>query len=629
MGLKAIVVRDSRDGRSWSAPRTVLNDTLPSKWPGDDGISMGTAVYDGVRRTVLLFYAACSHVPGRAAPAPAHCPHSKLLVRSPDQGQHWSAPQDLTGMLAAMPGIWGPGPATGIQILAGSPPVRAAGRLLVCGSYRPMPKYSAKRPVRSISQCIISDDHGETFSVAGSANYSGRQGTSTDHQPNEVQPALLSNGSVLLSARDVGKGDGHRLLALSTDSGQSFGAARPEKQLYDYPSTEGSMLRHGRCLYVSNLGEDTASRRTNDPCEAPPAPSPCSFRHNLTLHESCDDAETWKLLRSVWAGPAAYSSLASLPWRSDAVGVLFESGPMQATDSLAPYRQLSFAEVPLRLASAPGPGIKSDDHAAGSSSKHPQGRGGGASGPTMCQAASMQPVCGDARLSSVGNCLVCVLQSPVLAGCDEASMDAFCQSGEDAGAVWHAAPSSDGGAGSIVAALRAAGEVAKLQNRATTVQLASGRYQLREPLVLPGGVSLLGAQSGGGTVLSGGVAITGWAPDGLGARPWLWRASLPPPLRGAFREFSNGPRKEGWANGTTDDAIRQLWVNGQRRGVARTKLLRYLAATGTGIVAFPGQLRRTYNSSSVRAVTYQHWTAAPRTVAGTSNVVCPADEMPG
>ena len=146
--------------------------------------------------------------------------------------------------------------------------------------------------------------------------------------------------------------------------------------------------------------------------------------------------------------------------------------------------------------------------------------------------------------------------------------------------------------------------------------------------MLPSGVTLRGTQGDNGTVLSGGVAITGWAPDVLGARPWLWRAPLPSPLRGAFREFSNGPRKEGWANGTTDDAIRQLWVGGQRRGVARTQLLRYLSVTGTGIVAFPGQLARSWNSSSVRAVTYQHWTAAPRTVAGTSNVVCPADEAP-
>ena len=402
VGLKAIVVRDSRDGKSWSPPRAILNDTLPSKYPGDDGISFGTAVYDTSTRTVFFFYVTCSHVPGRAAPAPAHCPHSKFVLRSTDEGVHWSAPQDVTSMLATIPGIWAPGPATGIQL--------PTGRLLVCGSYRPMPKYSAKPPVRSISQCITSDDHGAVWRVAGFSNYSGVQGTATDHEPNEVQPALLANGSVLLNSRDVGKGHGHRLLALSTNGGHSFGPARAETQLYDYPSTEGSMIRLGDCLFVTNLGEDKANRRDNDPCETPPAPSPCAFRHNLTLHSSCDEAKTWQSHGALWAGPAAYSSLSSLPWRSDAVGVLFESGPLLATDTMAPYRQLSFVEAPVESTR-----IKNDE--------------------------------------------------------DET--------------VWHAAPRSDGGAASVVAALHAAGEAARLQNRVTTVQLASGRYQLREPLEIP------------------------------------------------------------------------------------------------------------------------------------------------
>ena len=107
------------------------------------------------------------------------------------------------------------------------------------------------------------------------------------------------------------------------------------------------MIRHGNCLVVSNLGEEPADRAHNDPCEPPPKPSPCASRHNLTVHLSCDEAASWRALGStlstgtlvcavsacgdgavllwgvgVYPGPAAYSSLASLPWRSDAVGTL-------------------------------------------------------------------------------------------------------------------------------------------------------------------------------------------------------------------------------------------------------------------------------------------------------------------
>ena len=80
------------------------------------------------------------------------------------------------------------------------------------------------------------------------------------------------------------------------------------------------MIRHGNCLVVSNLGEEQADRVHNDPCEPPPKPSPCASRHNLTVHLSCDEAASWRALGSVYPGPAAYSSLASLPWRADAVG---------------------------------------------------------------------------------------------------------------------------------------------------------------------------------------------------------------------------------------------------------------------------------------------------------------------
>ena len=344
VGLKAIVVRSTRDGKVWSDPRTILNDTAPSRFPGEDGISMGTALWDTHTKTAFLFYVTCGHVPGRAAPAPAHCPHAKFVMTSSDEGMSWSLPRNLTAALAAMgmPGIWAPGPATGISL--------PTGRLLACGSYRPSPKYSTTPPVRSISQCIASDDYGTSWRKVGAANYSGIQGTSSDLQPNEVQPALLANGSILLNMRNVGKGHGYRLLSMSTDRGENFGPAWNEKQLYDYPSTEGSMIQHGSCLYVSNLGETPSDRKVNDPCEPAPQPSPCSSRHNLTLHASCDQAKTWQMMLSIYPGPAAYSSLSTLPWNKANIGVLFESGPVAAanrTDGmLAPYHQLTYAELP-------------------------------------------------------------------------------------------------------------------------------------------------------------------------------------------------------------------------------------------------------------------------------------------
>ena len=86
---------------------------------------------------------------------------------------------------------------------------------------------------------------------------------------------------------------------------------------------------------------------------------------------------------------------------------------------------------------------------------------------------------------------------------------------------------------------------------------------------------------GGGTVLSGGIAICGWRPDDLTGRQWLWKADLPAALQGAYSEHDE---LYGWANGT----VRQLWVGGERRVVARTKLMRFALALSSGLIAKPG-----------------------------------------
>ena len=158
--------------------------------------------------------------------------------------------------------------------------------------------------------------------------------------------------------------------------------------------------------------------------------------------------------------------------------------------------------------------------------------------------------------------------------------------------MWHAAPHTDGGADNVVAALRSAGAAVQMWGGSATVQLVAGRYQLRSSLEIPSGVSLRGA-TGSSTVLSGGIAITDWQPESLNGQPWLWRAVLPLELRGPFSE---NDAMHGWANGTQDNAVRQLWVGGKRRGVARTKLMRFVRALGSGITAKPGQLRRRYPS---------------------------------
>jgi len=125
---------------------------------------------------------------------------------------------------------------------------------------------------------------------------------------------------------------------------------------------------------------------------------------------------------------------------------------------------------------------------------------------------------------------------------------------------------------------------------------------VRQPLQIPSGVSLRGAANATTTV-SGAVEIGGWVADTT--KPWLFKASLPPQLQ--------------------SQPVNQLWVAGQRRGVARTPTFRFNNSLPKGLQAKPDQqLVPVANASTLRAVTYQHWTAAIRKVTAldtTSGVI--------
>ena len=71
-GLKALVLRTSVDGRTWSPARTIWNDTLPSHlWQDHDGFSMGTAVFDTQTKTTHVLFA--GHVKPCCACASSSC----------------------------------------------------------------------------------------------------------------------------------------------------------------------------------------------------------------------------------------------------------------------------------------------------------------------------------------------------------------------------------------------------------------------------------------------------------------------------------------------------------------------------------------------------------------------------
>jgi hypothetical protein len=137
-----------------------------------------------------------------------------------------------------------------------------------------------------------------------------------------------------------------------------------------------------------------------------------------------------------------------------------------------------------------------------------------------------------------------------------------------------------------IAAARRTGAAAP----AVRVALQPGTHRVQQPLQIPSGVEVRGQ---GDATISGGVAIKGWVPEAN--KPWLYRAPLP-------AELQNRP-------------VYQLWVDGQRRGAARSHTMVFANVTSTGIQAGDGQLMPDYhNVSAMRVLLYQHWTASFRKV---------------
>jgi hypothetical protein len=87
-------------------------------------------------------------------------------------------------------------------------------------------------------------------------------------------------------------------------------------------------------------------------------------------------------------------------------------------------------------------------------------------------------------------------------------------------------------------------------------------------LQIPSGVKLSGGKGGKATV-SGAVGIGNWQPAKVGSdERWLFRAPLPPLLRGK--------------------SVNQLWVASQRHGAARSPTMVFANVTATGLQAAPG-----------------------------------------
>lgn len=289
-----IVLRRSLDGgRTWG-PLLVVARGASRAANGGGGETVGNPVPIFLRRenTLLLLY--CSNAAHMTEDAirdgKGDAGRRVWLTKSFDAGSNWTAPVEITPSVKLGHWTWyATGPGGAIVLHNGSLAV-------------PATHADGQGPVgtgKDHSHLLLSHDRGETWHL-------GAIGAA---QTNEATIAQLPDQSILLNARDV-SGVGRRVIQISSDLGESWGAPRRAPELLEPPprGCHGSMVATptGRTLFFSG-------------------PSSTAGREKLTLRRSDDGGHTWPRSLLLWAGPSAYSSLRLLP---DGVhlGVLYERG---------------------------------------------------------------------------------------------------------------------------------------------------------------------------------------------------------------------------------------------------------------------------------------------------------------
>ncbi|XP_069775644.1 sialidase-1 isoform X2 [Narcine bancroftii] len=297
IGAKFIAIRTSTDeGDTWSPTTFLDNDN--SKL---DGLNLGVTLVDEEEGLVFIIYIVCAHH--------YHCNvSSTLLIESQDDGRTWSQPRNLSEMIGTK--MFAPGPGSGIQKKR-SP---HKGRLIACGH-------------GTIEEdgifCILSDDHGKTWRNGGSLKgipYNQPKRFS-DFNPDENQPYELSDGSVVINARNQNFYHCHcRIIVKSYDGCETLPVDNVtfDETLIDPAVAAGALVRNN-IVYFSN-------------------PADLFKRVRLTLRWSYDDGKSWdKEQMLIWNGPSGYSSMTTVYSGNNEqfIYLVFEKGHLDITESIS------------------------------------------------------------------------------------------------------------------------------------------------------------------------------------------------------------------------------------------------------------------------------------------------------
>jgi sialidase-1 len=296
-----ILLKISTDnGNSWSPAKIIAdNDTLQAGNPAplvdytDPNYPSG--------RILLLFNTGTA---SEQAVREGKGIREVFYISSTDAGQSWSAPVNITTQVHRphQPGYhpdyqfeedW-----RSYALTPGHALQLSNGRLFVPANHSAGPPQENFNEYRS--HALFSDDHGATWQLSENVAMPSS---------NEATAAELPNGNVMMNIRQQNGEKRQRLVAISSDGGQSWSQVFFDSTLVD-PVCQASLLN-----YTTPDGQ---------PALLFSNPASPNKRVNLTVRLSQDDGQSWAISRTVYSDASAYSDLVIEEQKR--IGVLYEKG---------------------------------------------------------------------------------------------------------------------------------------------------------------------------------------------------------------------------------------------------------------------------------------------------------------
>lgn len=332
--IDLVMRRSDDDGRTWSAPQTVLSGTDSDPNAVATRGNPAPIVDYETGRIVLL---------STMDPGTTSRPRTPYVQVSDDDGRTWSKARNIGDQIDDPAWGWyATGPVHGIQLTRGA----HAGRLVAGTNYD-------NGAGKNAGQLVYSDDHGVTW-------HKGATDLRSDATPQEISVVEKVDGGVYAGARNnAGTSGASRMAAVSNDGGQTFSAPFATIVGLTTPVVQGSLQR----LRAVDRGD-----KYNRILFA--APADPDRRRYMTIRSSFDEGKTWQSvaegtrITSDWSG---YSDMAVLD--TGEIGLLYEGGTVDARDQIRFARftenDIGHPDAPLGPTTPDVSGLDNDSYLRG------------------------------------------------------------------------------------------------------------------------------------------------------------------------------------------------------------------------------------------------------------------------